>query len=156
MTGDYVMSLKGAQFSDAWPYSVWLLQVPSLLIELNLLYLSRGVSVPKSAIVITAVVTAIATYHRVRIPNSWVDAFLAVQSQRTGDYVASLKCAQFYAAWRYVVWLLQVPSLLIELNFLYLSRGVPVPKSASVITGVVTAIATYHLVRFLNSWVDAC
>jgi bacteriorhodopsin len=101
-------------------------------------------------------VTAIATYHYVRILNSWVDAFPAVQSKGTGDYVVSLTGAQFIDIYRYVGWLQKVPWLLIELILVMkLPRGVTVSKGLIVITGLVTAIATYHCVRILNSWVDA-
>ena len=56
----------------------------------------------RTALVITGLVTAIATYHYVRIFNSWVDAFSVVQSNGTGDYVVSLTGAPFNDAYRYV------------------------------------------------------
>ena len=52
----------------------------------------------KSVVVITGVVAAIARYHYVRILNSSVDAFSAVQLEGTGDYVVDMRGAQFYDA----------------------------------------------------------
>ena len=55
--------------------------MPWLLIEVILVMkLPRGVTVSKGLIAITGLVTAIATYHVVRILNSRVDAFPAMQS----------------------------------------------------------------------------
>merc|ERR1719221_2463534 len=62
----------------------------------------------------TGLVTAIATYHYVRIFNSWVDAF-KVENSRGGDYSVTVSGAPFNDAYRYVDWLLTVPLLLIEL-----------------------------------------
>ena len=78
--------------------------MPWPLIELILVMkLSRGVTVTKGLIVITGLVTAIATYHYARILNSWVDGFPAVQPKGTGDYVGSLTGAQFHDAFRCAV-----------------------------------------------------
>merc|ERR1712019_99248 len=67
----------------------------------------------RSALIITGLVTAIATYHYVRIFNSWVDAF---NLKLTGDtYAVTLSGNPFNDAYRYVDWLLTVPLLLIEL-----------------------------------------
>merc|ERR1711934_322648 len=68
----------------------------------------------RTALAITGLVTAIATYHYVRIFNSWVDAF-EVKNQPGGDYTVSVSGAPFNDAYRYVDWLLTVPLLLIEL-----------------------------------------
>jgi len=67
----------------------------------------------RTALTITGLVTAIATYHYFRIFNSWEDAFSVKQS---GDsYAATLSGTPFNDAYRYVDWLLTVPLLLIEL-----------------------------------------
>merc|ERR1711870_129053 len=67
----------------------------------------------RSALIITGLVTGIATYHYVRIFNSWVDAF---ELKQTGDtYTVTLSGNPFNDAYRYVDWLLTVPLLLIEL-----------------------------------------
>jgi len=67
----------------------------------------------RTALIITGLVTAIATYHYFRIFNSWVGAFDV--ELRGGDYHVSLNGAPFNDAYRYVDWLLTVPLLLIEL-----------------------------------------
>merc|ERR1712083_932467 len=58
--------------------------------------------------------TAIATYHYVRIFNSWCDAF-KVENSDGGAYKVTVSGAPFNDAYRYVDWLLTVPLLLIEL-----------------------------------------
>merc|ERR1712151_744793 len=68
----------------------------------------------RTALTITGLVTAIATYHYVRIFNSWVDAF-EVKNSDGGDYSVAVSGAPFNDAYRYVDWLLTVPLLLIEL-----------------------------------------
>merc|ERR1712079_322245 len=67
----------------------------------------------RSALIITGLVTGIATYHYVRIFNSWVDAFVLKQDGAT--YTVTLSGNPFNDAYRYVDWLLTVPLLLIEL-----------------------------------------
>ena len=75
--------------------------MPWLLIELILVMkLPRRLTVSKGRNVMTGLVTAIVTYHCVRIFNFWVDAIPALQSKRTGDYVASRTGAQFNDAYR--------------------------------------------------------
>jgi bacteriorhodopsin len=68
----------------------------------------------RTALIITGLVTAIATYHYVRIFNSWGEAF-NVSNVEGGDYTVKLSGAPFNDAYRYVDWLLTVPLLLIEL-----------------------------------------
>merc|ERR1711870_153505 len=68
----------------------------------------------RTALNITGLVTAIATYHYIRIFNSWVDAF-TIANKDGGDYVVKLSGAPFNDAYRYVDWLLTVPLPLIEL-----------------------------------------
>jgi len=68
----------------------------------------------RTALTITGLVTAIATYHYIRIFNSWVDAF-EVKNSDGGDYTVKTSGAPFNDAYRYVDWLLTVPLLLIEL-----------------------------------------
>merc|ERR1712232_972713 len=80
----------------------------------------------RSALIITGLVTGIATYHYVRIFNSWVDAF---ELKQTGDtYTVTLSGNPFNDAYRYVDWLLTVPLLLIEL---ILVMGLPADQTAS-------------------------
>jgi bacteriorhodopsin len=81
----------------------------------------------RTALCITGLVTAIATYHYVRIFNSWVGAF-AVNADADGEFQVSLSGQPFNDAYRYVDWLLTVPLLLIEL---ILVMGLPADKTAS-------------------------
>merc|ERR1712107_699766 len=69
----------------------------------------------RSALAITGLVTAIATYHYVRIFNSWVGAFNVSNAATHTTYDVTLTGAPFNDAYRYVDWLLTVPLLLIEL-----------------------------------------
>merc|ERR1712170_198052 len=80
----------------------------------------------RTALTITGLVTAIATYHYVRIFNSWVGAF-AVNADSTGNFQVSLSGQPFNDAYRYVDWLLTVPLLLIEL---ILVMGLPADQTA--------------------------
>merc|ERR1712056_99523 len=68
----------------------------------------------RTALIITGLVTAIATYHYVRIFNSWVSAF-EVKNSDGSDYAVHVSGTPFNDAYRYVDWLLTVPLLLIEL-----------------------------------------
>jgi bacteriorhodopsin len=68
----------------------------------------------RTALIITGLVTAIATYHYIRIFNSWVDAF-EVKNANGGEYMVKTSGSPFNDAYRYVDWLLTVPLLLIEL-----------------------------------------
>jgi bacteriorhodopsin len=81
----------------------------------------------RTALTITGLVTAIATYHYVRIFNSWVGAF-AVNADAEGEFQVSLSGQPFNDAYRYVDWLLTVPLLLIEL---ILVMGLPAEQTAS-------------------------
>jgi len=81
----------------------------------------------RTALTITGLVTAIATYHYVRIFNSWVGAF-AVKADYKGEFQVSLSGQPFNDAYRYVDWLLTVPLLLIEL---ILVMGLPADQTRS-------------------------
>merc|ERR1711920_708678 len=80
----------------------------------------------RTALIITGLVTAIATYHYVRIFNSWNDAY-AVAAGPDGNYRVTLTGQPFNDAYRYVDWLLTVPLLLIEL---ILVMGLPAAETA--------------------------
>merc|ERR1711933_7806 len=82
----------------------------------------------RTALTITGLVTFIATYHYIRIFNSWVDAFTVSNSQGGGDYKVALSGNAFNDAYRYVDWLLTVPLLLIEL---ILVMKLPVDQTVS-------------------------
>merc|ERR1711907_341156 len=82
----------------------------------------------RTALIITGLVTCIATYHYFRIFNSWNDAFDVKFDAKEGDYVVSLTGAPFNDAYRYVDWILTVPLLLIEL---ILVMGLPASETVS-------------------------
>jgi len=87
----------------------------------------------RTALVITGLVTAIATYHYVRIFNSWEAAFTvtnfnAAAGKATGGYAVTLTGLPFNDAYRYVDWLLTVPLLLIEL---ILVMGLPADETTA-------------------------
>jgi len=79
----------------------------------------------RTALIITGIVTFIATYHYFRIFNSWVEAF-EVSNIGGGDYTVKLTGTPFNDAYRYVDWLLTVPLLLIEL---ILVMGLPADQT---------------------------
>merc|ERR1719379_2562677 len=71
----------------------------------------------KSALVITGLVTFIASYHYIRIFNSWVEAY-EYPPNSTGEVEDPvLTGVPFNDAYRYMDWLLTVPLLLIEIVF---------------------------------------
>jgi len=81
----------------------------------------------RTALTITGIVTFIATYHYIRIFNSWSEAF-EVNNSNGGDYTVKLTGAPFNDAYRYVDWLLTVPLLLVEL---ILVMKLPAEQTAS-------------------------
>merc|ERR1712209_3961 len=82
----------------------------------------------RTALMITGLVTFIATYHYFRIFNSWNDAFDVKFDSKTGDYAVALTGAPFNDAYRYVDWVLTVPLLLIEL---ILVMGLPAEQTVT-------------------------
>merc|ERR1711869_8082 len=82
----------------------------------------------RTALAITGLVVAIATYHYVRIFNSWNAAFDVTNGGGQGEYKVTLTGAPFNDAYRYVDWLLTGPLLLIEL---ILVMGLPAEETAS-------------------------
>ena len=93
----------------------------------------------RTALVITGLVTCIATYHYFRIFNSWNEAFDVKYEPDMNTYKVGLTGAPFNDAYRYVDWLLTVPLLLIEL---ILVMGLPADqtKSLSCTLGVASAL----------------
>jgi len=80
----------------------------------------------RTPLIITGLVTATATYHYVRILDSWMNAF---ELKQTDDsYAVQLSGVPFNDANWYVDWLLTVPLLLIEL---ILVMRLPAEESAS-------------------------
>ena len=112
-----------APLADGFTYGQWSLVYNSLSFGIagmgsaTIFFWLQLPNVTKSyrtALIITGLVTAIATYHYVRIFNSWVDAFV-VKNSHGGDYTVTVSGNPFNDAYRYVDWLLTVPLLLIEL-----------------------------------------
>jgi bacteriorhodopsin len=73
------------------------------------LQLSRFSKSYKTAILVTGLVTAIATYHYFRIFNSWEEAFTIK------NFKIDTSGIPFDFSYRYVDWLLTVPLLVVEL-----------------------------------------
>merc|ERR1712023_5474 len=71
----------------------------------------------KSALVITGLVTFIASYHYIRIFNSWVEAYKYPAAFNNTIQDPVLTGVPFNDAYRYMDWLLTVPLLLIEIVF---------------------------------------
>jgi len=115
-----------APLADGFTYGQWSLVYNSLSFGIaamgcaTIFFWLQLPNVTKSyrtALIITGLVTAIATYHYVRIFNSWVDAFKVnnVHDGIAGNYTVTDSGLPFNDAYRYVDWLLTVPLLLIEL-----------------------------------------
>merc|ERR1712194_991720 len=93
----------------------------------------------RTALAITGLVTAIATYHYVRIFNSWEAAFDVTNAGGKEDYSVTLTGQPFNDAYRYVDWLLTVQLLLIEL-ILVMGLGPEETKDLSWKLGVASAV----------------
>merc|ERR1712127_705067 len=96
---------------NALSFGIASMGAATIFFWLQLANVSKGY---RTALTITGLVTLIATYHYIRIFNSWVDAF-EVTNSMGGDYTVKVTGAPFNDAYRYVDWLLTVPLLLIEL-----------------------------------------
>jgi bacteriorhodopsin len=93
----------------------------------------------RSPMMITGLVTFIATYHYFRIFNSWNDAFDVKLNETSKEYVVTPTGEPFNDAYRYVDWILTVPLLLIEL---ILVMGLPPAETAKMgwTLGVASAV----------------
>merc|ERR1711893_263705 len=136
-----------APLVDGWDYGSWSAVYNALSFGIagmgsaTIFFWLQLANVTKSyrtALTITGIVTFIATYHYVRIFNSWVDAF-EVKNSHGGDYNVSVSGAPFNDAYRYVDWLLTVPLLLIEL-ILVMKLPEDQTKSLSWSLGVASAL----------------
>jgi bacteriorhodopsin len=100
----------------------------------------------RTALSITGIVTFIATYHYVRIFNSWSEAFeVSNKNSHGGDYTVELTGAPFNDAYRYVDWLLTVPLLLVEL---ILVMKLPEEQTKSLSLGLGSASALMVLLGY--------
>jgi len=71
----------------------------------------------KSALIISGLVTFIATYHYIRIFNSWTEAYQFPLNKTGNVEDPVLTGVPFNDAYRYMDWILTVPLLLIEIIF---------------------------------------
>merc|ERR1712193_255758 len=71
----------------------------------------------QSAVLISGLVTFIASYHYIRIFNSWVEAYKYPAAFNNTIQDPVLTGVPFNDAYRYMDWLLTVPLLLIEIVF---------------------------------------
>jgi len=119
-----MIELSAAQYSLV--YNAFSFTIAAMGAATLLFWLGRSQVEPayRTALLVTGLVTAIATYHYWRIFESWQIAY-AVEGGR-----AIATGAPFNDAYRYVDWLLTVPLLLIELVLVMrLSRAETVSKS---------------------------
>jgi bacteriorhodopsin len=147
--------LSKAQFDIVYNTTSFAL-VAMLFVGVFLL-VSQGRVLPRyrTALVISAVVTGVATYHYFRIFDNFKDAYVSVAADGAGPY-ALVNNLAFNEAYRYVDWLLTVPLLLVEtVAILSVTQGESrrlllrlVPASAlMIILGYPGEIATDNLAR---------
>ena len=105
----FPMDITVAQFDLV--YNAFSFAIAGMGAATIFLWLERSQVDPKyrTALTISGLVTAIATYHYFRIFNSWEGAYTVVNG------VITTTGAAFNHAYRYVDWLLTVPLLLVEL-----------------------------------------
>ena len=112
MDGTQVLELTSTQYQTV--YNLLSLAIASLgFTGLYLLFAQRQV-LPRyrNAIVISATVVFIATYHYIRIFNNFGESYESTAQGGKGNYV--LTDTFFNEGYRYVDWLLTVPLLLVE------------------------------------------
>src|SRR3712207_4183960 len=110
-SGIAVPELSATQFATV--YNLFSLVIASMLFTALYLLFSRGRVAPRyrNALVVSAIVCGIATYHYIRIFDNFRESY------PPGETVADphlLSEVAFNEAYRYVDWLLTVPLLLIE------------------------------------------
>ena len=106
-----VPQLTAAQFSTV--YNLLSLAIASLLFTAIYLVVSQRRVSPRyrNALVVSAIVCGIATYHYIRIFNNFQESYPAGANV---DAPHPLSNIQFNEAYRYVDWFLTVPLLLVE------------------------------------------
>lgn len=106
-----VPSLTPFEFSTT--YNLLSLAIASLLFTAIFLFASQGRVAPRyrTAVIVSAIVCGIATYHYVRIFDNFGDSY---PPGETVDSPHQLSNVEFNEAYRYVDWLLTVPLLLVE------------------------------------------
>ena len=110
-SGIMVPELSAGQFNTV--YNLLSLAIASLLFTAIYLLFSRGRVAPRyrNAVVVSAIVCGIATYHYIRIFDNFGESY---PPGATVDAAHQLSNVGFNEAYRYVDWLLTVPLLLVE------------------------------------------
>ncbi|MEO6145086.1 MAG: bacteriorhodopsin-like [Dermatophilaceae bacterium] len=119
---DSIPSLTSGQFSTV--YNLFSLVIASMLFTSLYLLLAQRRVAPRyrNALIISAMVCGIATYHYFRIFDNFKESY---PPGATGVAPHLLSSVQFNEAYRYVDWLLTVPLLLVEtIAVMALARGV--------------------------------
>ena len=108
---DYVTSLSSGQYSTV--YNVLSLAIASLLFtSLYLLLVQRQVAPRyRNAIIVSATVCGIATYHYFRIFNNFRESYPGGATVSAAHVLSNV---EFNEGYRYVDWFLTVPLLLVE------------------------------------------
>ncbi|WP_148613022.1 bacteriorhodopsin-like [Nocardioides rubriscoriae] len=108
---DYIESLTSGQYAAV--YNVLSLAIASLGFTVFYLLLMQRTVAPRfrSAIIVSATVCGIATYHYFRIFDNFKDSYPA---GATVDAAHMLSNIEFNEGYRYVDWFLTVPLLLVE------------------------------------------
>ncbi len=108
-----VTELTQAQFDTV--YNFFSFAIAAMLFTALFLLVSQGRVLPRyrTALVVSATVLGIATYHYFRIIESFDKAFVTDAVGGAGTY-ALVEGESFNEAYRYVDWLLTVPLLLVE------------------------------------------
>ena len=110
-TSDYITSLSPGQYSTV--YNLLSLAIASLFFTaLYLLLVQRQVAQRyRNALIVSATVCGIATYHYFRIFNNFNDSYPAGAAVEAAHMLSNV---EFDEGFRYVDWLLTVPLLLVE------------------------------------------
>jgi len=110
-SGIDIPSLTASQYGTV--YNLLSLAIASLGFTAIFLLFSRGRVAPRyrNAVVVSAIVCLIATYHYIRIFNNFQDSYPPGDSVTAAHVLSNV---QFNEAYRYVDWLLTVPLLLVE------------------------------------------
>lgn len=96
-------------------YNTTSFALAAMLFASIFLLVSQGRVLPRyrTALVVSAIVTGIATYHYFRIFDNFKDAYVSLAADGAGPFALANGLA-FNEGYRYVDWLLTVPLLLVE------------------------------------------
>lgn len=120
-SGVIVPSISAGQYATV--YNLFSLVIAAMMFTALFLLLSRGRVAPRyrNALVVSALVCGIATYHYFRIFDNFKESYPAGSSVAAAHALSNV---EFNEAYRYVDWLLTVPLLLVEtVAVLALSRA---------------------------------